>query len=144
MLLALFNVFGGLGLSAQLAGDGVNHTQTRAGANCYAGVRLSLGGTEYAYSAAGSPTGFNLGSWLLSGDAADFWARCTLNSGTLDGANSGVGSWLQLNTTRSWAIVRTTNGNDTADFDIDIATDSGGANIIASANYTPSATREAL
>ncbi len=141
MLLALFNMFGA-GLSAQLAGDGASHSRFRFGADCYAGVSLNANGTEYAWSNTGSPTGTNLGSWLVSGDADQFWARCTLNSGSLDAVNSGTGSWLQLNTTRNWAIVRTTDGTDLADFDIDIATDSGGANIVASANYTPSASRE--
>lgn len=126
----------------QLAGTKVSHSQTRAGADCYAGVSLNADGTEYAWSAAGSATGFDLGNWLVNGSASEFWARCTLNAGTLDGANSGVGSWLRLNTTRNWAILRTVNGADTADIDIDIATDSGGANIFASANYALSATRE--
>lgn len=127
---------------AQLAGTKPTHSQTRTAADCYAGVGLNANGTEYAWSAAGSPTGFDLGNWLVAGVASQFWARCTLNSGTLDGANSGVGSWLQLSTTRNWAIIRTVNGTDAADIDIDIATDSSGANIIASANYVLSATRE--
>lgn len=128
-------------LSATLAGDNAAHTNS-VPTNCYAGVSLNSNGTEYAYSALGSATGTDLGDWLESGSADQFWARCTLNAGTLDGANSGTGSWLQLSTTRNWAIVRTTVGTDTADIDIDIATDSGGSNIVASANYTLSATEE--
>lgn len=132
----------GGGLSASLVGDDVNHTRISASpANCTSGVSLNSDGTEYAYSSGGSATGTNLGTWRTSGASSNFWTRCTLNSGTLDAANSGTGTWIANTSTLGWAIIRTTDGVDTGDFDLEIATDSGGSTIVASANYTPSANR---
>lgn len=131
-------------LSAQLSGTVAGHIQSAFGGDCYAGIQLKSSGGEYYYPANGSLPGASqlIQSWLLAGSAADFWVRATLNSGTLDGFNSGTGTWLALSTSRQWAVLRPSSsaGEDTADIDLDIATDASGSNIIASANYLLSAT----
>lgn len=128
---------GGGGLQTSLAGTQGAHTRTRFADDCYAGVYLKNDGVEWAYSNAGVPEGTNLGDWLEVGTTSEMWVRCTLNAGTLDGANSGTGSWLAMTTSRGWAVVDTTipGGPDTANFDLEMATDAGGVNIIETKNY---------
>lgn len=140
MLMAMAS---GGGLAAALFGDDANHSRINTG-DCYAGVSLNSDGTEYAFSNAGSATGTSMALWMLSGENTNYWARCTLNSGTLDASNSGTGSWIALSSTLSWAIIRDTTGTDAADFDLEIATDASGSPVIVAAtNYTLSANRTA-
>ena len=47
-----------------------------------------------------------LETWLLSGAAADYDARATLNFGSVTG--SATSSWLNLGTTRNWSKADTT------------------------------------
>ena len=128
----------------QLAGTSAEHTRFRELANCVAGVHIDTNGTEYAHSNAGVNQGDALQSWLVGGAASSFYIRCTLNSGTLDDDNSGTGTWLQLNTSRAWSIIRTTQGIDTAQIKLEIADDASGTNILTSAIYNLRAERDNL
>lgn len=135
---------GSVNYATSLAGTQVSHTRTRVGGDCYAGVYLKNDGVEYSYSNAGVAEGTNLGDYVDVGDAANLYVRCTLNSGTLDGANAGTGSWLQLNTSRGWAIAdtTTTGGADTGNITLEIDTEGDGSNIIQSQTYALSADQQ--
>lgn len=74
-----------------------------------------------------SPTGGTPGN--------GYWIRCTVNSGTTP-SGSATGTWLQLNTTRAWSLVRSGIGSVQCNCTIQIASDSGGSNIVASGTMT--------
>ena len=95
----------------------------------YAGVRYNSGGNEEFVEGSALLWDDTGNDWLVSGSASDYWIRCTAAATPL---GSAKGVWLQLNTTRSWyfAVTGTGTANDT--LTIEIATDSGGANIIDS------------
>jgi hypothetical protein len=68
---------------------------------------------------------------VTPGIGTGYWIRLTVNSGTSP-SGSAVGSWLQLSSARSWSLTRTTIGTFTGNYTLEIATDSGGTNIVAS------------
>lgn len=135
----------GTNLAARLARDDLTYHNWQINTITYAGVRLANDGTQY-YKGPGDTWAADLDSgknpWLVQGSAGDFWVRATLNSSTsgLNDTTSGVDSWLQLNTTRSWSIVDSVAGIPTtaeeASLTLEIATDSGGSNIVATETYT--------
>lgn len=62
------------------------------------------------------------------------YVRATLNSGTF---NTGTtGSWLALTSNRSWLVRTTISATRFTSTTFEIATDSGGTNIVASALVT--------
>lgn len=69
-----------------------------------------------------------------------YFVRATLNSGSL--ASGTTGTWLALTSDRSWSVQKLENsaGSQTANLTIAIATDSGGTNIVVSANISLEAT----
>ncbi len=73
------------------------------------------------------PTTTNIGN--------NYWIRATLQSGALSGGDS-VGVWLNIGLSRNWQRNRTSPGTSTAQLLIEIATDSGGTNIVTSGTYT--------
>jgi len=73
------------------------------------------------------------GNWITpagTNPGDTHWVRWTSNTGTL---SSGLtsGTWTQLNSDRSVTVVRTSIGSKTCKGTFDIATDSGGSNIVA-------------
>ena len=54
------------------------------------------------------------GTWLISGNAADYDIRCTVMSGALTGTDSGQGTWLNLATTRAWGCFQLGEGSTAA------------------------------
>ena len=74
---------------------------------------------------------FNWFAPAVAGVGATYWVRATVNSGTSP-SGQPVGSWLQLDVDRTWILSRSTVGITTCSLTFQIATDSGGANIIAS------------
>lgn len=126
-----------------LAGTQSQHEQTGSSGTIHAGVHIRNDGVEWAWSDTGAEEGTNLGNWLESGAAGDFWIRCTLNSGTLDGADAGTGSWLACSTSRSWAIEKASGfGQETANITLEIATDASGTNVIDTQSYDLKVNRE--
>ena len=79
------------------------------------------------------------GDWLDSGDGSDLYIQC-VTSDSLSGDLSD-GSWLSLTTNRQWYIFDNSadDGAVTASFTLNIATDSGGSNIIDTQTFTPTA-----
>jgi hypothetical protein len=107
------------------------------------------GGTafaEYGFSSDGTIVGgtsdsgsFSVGNWTTpttAGIGSSYWIRVTetASSGTATtvyGDTRGV--WLQLNTGRDFGLSRTENGLGYRVYTFEIASDSGGATIVASA-----------
>lgn len=71
-------------------------------------------------------------SAILAGNGAGFWLRATVVSGAL--ASGTTGSWIQGNADRAWVIGPVTTSAASCVLSIDIATDSGGVNIVSSGN----------
>lgn len=67
-----------------------------------------------------------------------FWIRATIISGTFTSGTAGT--WLQLNAARTWTKQQTTVGSSSVVFTLELATDSGGANIVKSCQCTLTAT----
>lgn len=62
-----------------------------------------------------------------------YWIRVSVTAGSNPNfSNPGVGSWLAMSSTRTWTWSRTTVGSNTATVTIEIASDSGGSNVVAS------------
>lgn len=83
---------------------------------------------------AGNVDGGNSGTyaWLKSGgNASAYEIEATLNSGTVTGT---FGSWLNLGTSRSWTLTRTTTGTNVGTITIQIRPVGGSA--VATATIT--------
>lgn len=76
-----------------------------------------------------SPTGGTPGT--------GFWIRMTPTSGTFNLGDT-TGAWLQMNVARVFGRLRTSDaaGTDVATGTVEIASDSGGANIVTSGVFT--------
>ena len=68
----------------------------------------------------------------------NFWVRATNTSGTP--STGTTGSWLQMNSDRVWTVSATVSGSKNWSATFEIATDSGGASIVASAGYANNVT----
>lgn len=116
-------------------------SRTRLNNQCYSGIQLHSNGNAYKVRADGTdPSGDSpLFQWRVSGESGDFYVRATLNSGVLDGFNSGTNpTTLPMSTTRTWGVLDNIDDatNETASVTIEIATESGMTNIVASRTYT--------
>jgi hypothetical protein len=97
---------------------------------------LSNGTWSATLEASASKSG-NWATPTTTGVGSGYWIRFTRTFFSGGAGNSATAStgWLQLNTTRSVDVTRTSGfGVTTADYTIEIATDSGGSNIVATAS----------
>ena len=97
---------------------------------------LSNGTWSATLEASASKSG-NWATPTTTGVGSGYWIRFTRTFFSGGAGNSATAStgWLQLNTTRSIDVTRTSGfGVTTADYTIEIATDSGGSNIVATAS----------
>lgn len=84
--------------------------------------------------------------WIIPNGAAtsSYWVRATEVAQTGGGTLTGtLATWLQLTGNREWSIERQAvsgAGTSTWDLTIEIATDSGGSNIVASGLYEMTST----
>jgi hypothetical protein len=77
------------------------------------------------------PLGFDI-PWFVPAniDTSGYYVRLTVNSGT--GPTTGsTGSW-QILAAYQWTWVRATNGTTSGNYTIEIASDSGGSNVVTS------------
>ena len=99
-----------------------------------ASVTINTDGTITTAGGVGDGTSVNA-NWLnyaSSGAGSSYWVRATTLSNIGAGGTSGtVGSWLQLNSARTWSAFA--NGADTAelwDLKFEFSTDSAGSTIV--------------
>lgn len=100
---------------------------TAAAGTATAGVTF---GADGALTSSGSDSILSKSRWAAAGFPGGY-IRVTLNSGTAPTTGT-TGSWLALSSARSWSWQRATVGTTNANITIEIATDSGGTNVIAS------------
>lgn len=62
------------------------------------------------------------------------WVRATVTAGTL--STGTAGSWLQLNSNRTWTRAQTVIGSSSVTFTLELATDAAGANIVDTCSVT--------
>lgn len=115
-----------------------NISDSAAGAPSLASYGLANTGVA-SWATINSGSGTFGGEWLPSGTASNYDVRVTVNSGSLDGSSSATGSWLNLGTTRSWAVARSSVGNQSANLTVEIR-DAGTLSVLDSATITLSAT----
>lgn len=84
--------------------------------------------------------GLNVETWLNSGIAAGYDVRATLVSGTAP-AGSALAAWLNLSSSRTWSLTRSTIGNVSCVLTIEIGLAGSGA-AIDSATITIEAERD--
>jgi len=85
----------------------------------------------------------DLYNWLTpTTGSTTYFVRATLDSGSLTGGSAATGVWLPLTSDRFWFISLPDNAPATqiANLIVAIATDSGGTNIVVSANISLIAT----
>lgn len=75
---------------------------------------------------------------------ATYYIKATLDSGTIPTSGSTMTTWLALSSRRWWRWTETRNGfyTTTGTLKIEIATDSGGTNIVATGYYRGTAAVE--
>ena len=84
----------------------------------------------------------DLGNWytpLTTSIGTSYWIRCTYISGdTVYTSGAGLASWLQLNSARAWLFRNSAAGPDikAGVYRFEIATDSGGSNVVGSRDTT--------
>ena len=107
-----------------------SNSDTPANAPVYAGVQYNSNGSEYGSDAGGT---FNVGRgvWLDAGLNSEVWVQRVVNSGTLDGTDSGSGR-LVLSTTRAFSIQRGSLGTDTANVTFNFYDAASGGNLLTS------------
>lgn len=135
----LFSGIGSPGVGGYAGAEAVGHIHA-------GGITVSLSfNTDGTVTVASSPPGLTTesvklpSSWFFpttGGIGTTHWVRATHVSGYTVGAGSAaVGSWLQLNVTRTWNMHVNTFGFEKAGtYTFEIATDSGGVTVIATGN----------
>lgn len=117
---------------------GLVSSLTLSPANANATLNFNSDGTvSSSHNGSGLDVSHN---WHLNpagGVGTNFWVRATVSAGTTPTSGT-VDSWLQLSSNRSWANAdAVANGlSVTSTLTIEIATDSGGSNIVTSGSYT--------
>lgn len=118
-----------------------------SGSEPTAGWSFRSDGTVFRTNISGSAYNvqFNAGTeWCNVTPSQIYYIRCTVQSGSLGGSSSNEDVWLNLATNRTFEVVDTTAGVSPAivQMKIEIASDSGGSNILATGYYQAIANQE--
>lgn len=97
------------------------------------GIQLNSSGVLFTYQPNGGLSQIT-GEWLVSGSASGFFVQRTITVGTLE-TDPGAG-FLQLNTTRDYVNLKSTNGSKTTTVFFEISSDVSGVPIVATATMT--------
>jgi hypothetical protein len=85
------------------------------------------------YSATVGGGGSSPKPWYIAPPSAptSIWARLTVTAGTSPDSGSAVGSWVSIaGTSAGWTWTRSVAGTTTATVTVELATDSGGSDIV--------------
>jgi len=112
---------------------------TRIGASCTVSLFFNSDGTVSATKTAAAswntgPVAHNWFNPTLAGAGNAYWVRATINSGSLTSGTTGA--WTSLASNQSWVVTKAVIGVLSCNMTIEIASDSGGANIVTSGSYT--------
>lgn len=98
--------------------------------------------TDGSQSTAGTDSVAGASWWTAApqtGIGSSFWAKMTVNSGSaLSGA--ATGSVLALSSSRTWSLSRTGTGTNTSNVTLEIFSDAGGTQLVASKSFAFTAT----
>ena len=125
-------------LSSVTSNEPFDATPPAGGEPSMAQLFFTSNGTWNATLEARASKSGNWGTPTTAGAGSGFWIRFTRTFFSGGAGNSATGStgWLQLNVSRDILVERTSGfGVTTAEYTIEIATDSGGSNIVASADF---------
>lgn len=73
--------------------------------------------------------------WSNKNPPGTYYIRGQLDSGSNPTSGPTLGNWHVLTTEREWEWTQSSTGSNTGTLQIDIATDSGGTNIVATGYY---------
>ncbi len=121
----------GAGAASVNISDSLN-LNSRGSGDCYSGYQFGADGVLSKVQANGGLSSI-MGQWLLVGTSDLFWLQRTILSGTLE-VDAGTG-WLQMNTSRLFENIQSSAGESSAAIFIEIASDSGGVTVVASATF---------
>jgi hypothetical protein len=113
-----------------------------SGSPATAGVRINSDGTvdkreQAVYTQINAST-----DWIIPNGAAGHYVRCTATGDPLSVGSSATGSWLATSGSPEWFLTNGSGGTtENASLTIEIASDSGGTDILDSATITLAATR---
>lgn len=103
----------------------------KVGPNAVATITFGTDGVITMARVNGGTTTSDWGTPTTPGEGANYWVRATLNSGSTP-SGPALGSWHQLSSSRAWALTRTSVGVLSCQLNVQIASDSGGSNILSS------------
>ena len=117
-----------------------NHSITATGGGTVTATFTldNAGVASGATSPGGTGGGTYSGEWMLVGPASGYEARFTILSGTL--STGTAGSWLNLGTTRTWTVSRSTIGSTICQGTVEIR-DAATLAVLATATITLEADR---
>jgi hypothetical protein len=131
---------GGGSVNSSFIGN-INHTVSQP-SNASVGVSVQSNGTV----ALNSGNAGSFGPWWSqapqTGIGSNYWVRHTTVGGAAPTSGSGSGTWINLSGGSTWSLARTTNGTSTGSWRLEIASDAAGTNIVATNNFTATATRD--
>lgn len=113
---------------------------TLHGGSCTVFVPSGSGTATYHINSDGTEkdqTSTLLGDWINDvTQVGNYWVKATLSSGPAPTGGNVTGSWLQMNVSRAWSLTRSSVGESTTVLSIQLASDSLGATIVATASVT--------
>jgi hypothetical protein len=104
------------------------------GDEAFASYFFYTDGDVLKFTSSGNADITNWTTPITAGIGSSYWIRFT-QTGTFGGSSEsgdGRGIWYQLSDIRSYGLYRTANGAGGRQYTVEIATDSGGSNIVAS------------
>ena len=110
--------------------------EANSGGTAYAEYTFSTDGTIVGGSSQSGS--FSVGNWTTpttAGIGSSYWIRVTQTSSSGPSTEYGAsrGAWLQLSSSRTFGVSKTANGLSARVYTFEIASDSGGSTIVATA-----------
>ena len=139
--ISISNFYGKANFTVSLAGlFGADGTVYPPG-TAYAGIIFNSNATlSVENSNSGVQSAGNWGTPTTTGIGSSYWVKFTQTSnygiGGLGGGSeygSPKGTWIQISSNPTFGVQRSTNGLSGATYTVQIASDSGGSNIVATA-----------
>ena len=147
-IIRLSNFYGGSNVVFSVVITGTENTLTQTTSSSDLSIRgFTLRTDGYTYDYANSSESVTFANWGSpvgsTGAGNNYWARVTATTTdptpglTLQGSTRNT--WLQLNTARSFGYRKTTTGTtgtNEVEFQVEIATDAAGSNVVGTVLWT--------
>lgn len=113
---------------------------TLHGGTCNASVPSGTATATYNIKSDGTETDQTstvIGNWINDvTQVGNYWVKATLTSGPAPTGGNVTGTWLQMNANRAWSLSRSTSGESITVLSIQLASDSLGTTVVATASVT--------